>query len=288
MPPVDYLVLRLIRRHLPDRAIRALLRRRLFIRPGLETRAPPLAARRFLDTLKAAGETVAGRRVMIFGYGGRFDVGVRLLRAGARHMVLVDPFATPLPSARLDPESVAGPYLTVSGSTVVPDPQWFTVVPAPLRTYLGKGGAPVDLVLSNSVLEHVDDLAGTAADLARVTAPGGQNFHFIDLRDHFFKHPFEMLCYSERQWRQFLNPGSNLNRLRAWDYERLFSDSFGRVRVEAYYSNLPAFRAARHRIRPEFLSGDEHRDAVTHVLLRASQPSPATASLPNSRDNSRS
>ena len=47
MPPLDYLVLRRIRRHLPDRAIRALLGRGLIIRPGLETRSPHAATRRF-------------------------------------------------------------------------------------------------------------------------------------------------------------------------------------------------------------------------------------------------
>jgi hypothetical protein len=276
MPPMDYLVLRLIRRHLPDRAIRTLLGRGLIIRPGLETRSPPAAMRRFLDALTAAGEAVAGRRVMIFGYGGRFDVGVQLLQAGASHVVLVDPYAPPLPASQLASESAASRYLTISGSSVVPDPQWFTVLSAALDRYITSGGPPVDLVLSNSVMEHVEDVGGTAQDLARVTIPGGQNFHFIDLRDHFFKHPFEMLCYTERQWRQFLNPGSNLNRLRAWDYERLFGQRFGQVSVEPLHSNLPAFRAVRRRIRPEFLSGDEDRDAVTHILLRASRPSPAS------------
>ena len=255
MPPLDYLVLRLIRRHLPDRAIRALLGRSLIIRPGLETRAPQAASRRFLDALKAAGETITGRRVMIFGYGGRFEVAVELLRAGAGHVLLVDPYAPPPPAAKLSAEPA------------------LTVVNAPLDSYLSSGGAGVDLVFSNSVLEHVGDVAGTVKDLARVTTSAGQQFHFIDLRDHFFKHPFEMLCYSDRQWRRFLNPGSNLNRLRADDYQRLFSQGFGQVKFEILYSDLPAFRAVRSRIRPEFLSGNDERDAATHILLRASRPS---------------
>lgn len=260
MPPLDYLVLRLIRRHLPDRAIRALLGRGLIIRPGLETRAPQAASRRFLDALKTAGETVTGRRVMIFGYGGRFDVAMELLRAGAGHVLLVDPYASPPPAST--PSAEPG----------------LTVVNAALDSYLSGRGEPVDLVFSNSVLEHVADVAGTVKDLARVTTSAGQHFHFIDLRDHFFKHPFEMLCYSERQWRRFLNPGSNLNRLRAGDYERLFSERFGQVKVETLYSDFPAFRAVRDRIRPEFLSGNDERDAATHILLRASRPSPANDS----------
>ncbi len=195
--------------------------------------------------------------------------GVELLRAGARHVVLVDPYAAPMPVAPAL-ASAGSPFLDISGSKVVPAPEWLTVIQAPLRQYLSNGGGPVDMILSNSVLEHVDDLAGAVADLARGTAPGGQHFHFIDLRDHFFRHPFEMLCYSEKSWRTFLNPGSNLNRLRVWDYERLFLASFPRVTVQVRYSDLPAFHAARARIRPEFLSGDEARDGVTQILLRAS------------------
>jgi SAM-dependent methyltransferase len=259
MPPLDYLVLRLIRRHLPDRAIRALLGRGLIIRPGLETRAPQAASRRFLDALKTAGETITGRRVLIFGYGGRFEVAVELLRAGAGHVVLVDPCAAPLPTSKLGAEPA----------------ERLTIVNASLDSYVSSSGAPVDLVFSNSVMEHVGDVAETVKDLARATAPRGQHFHFIDLRDHFFRHPFEMLCYPERQWRRFLNPGSNLNRLRAGDYQRLFSQGFGQVKFDLLYSDLPAFRAARPRIRPEFLSGNDEQDAATHIMLRAARPLPA-------------
>jgi SAM-dependent methyltransferase len=267
--PVDYVALRLVRHYLPDRVVHVLLRRGLIIRAGIETSAPAAATRRFMDAIDGVGETVVGRRILIFGYGGRLDVAVELLRAGARHVVLVDPYAAPVPvTASL--ASVGSPFLEVSDSRAVPAPKWFTVLHGPLREYLSNGGGPVDMVLSNSVLEHVDDLAGAVADLARVTAPGGQHFHFIDLRDHFFKYPFEMLCYSERSWRRFLNPGSNLNRLRVWDYERLFSSSFPRVTVQVRSSDLPAFRATRSRIRSEFLSGDEDRDAVTQIILRAS------------------
>jgi SAM-dependent methyltransferase len=266
----EYLGLRLIRRHLPQAWVRFLLDHRLVIKPGLETTDPEKAIQRFLDAMTAAERTVVGRRVLVFGYGGIYAVGLGLLRAGASHVVLVDPYAVPSRKINLG-LARESPYLRVSGSEAVPDPTWLTVVHAPLRQYLADGGEPVDLVLSNSVLEHVEDVAGTVPDLARVMAPGGEQFHFVDMRDHFFKYPFEMLCYSERTWRSFLNPGSNLNRLRAWDYERLFSASFSRVTVEPLATDLPAFRAARARIRPEFLTGDENRDAVTRIFLRASQ-----------------
>lgn len=247
-----------------------LLRQRIFIKPGLETTAPAEAAQRFLGALEAVGRNLRGCRVLIFGYGGGFGVGLELLRAGAGHMVLLDPYAVQPESFNRGLAANGHPYLSLSGREVLPNPEWLSVINMPLERYLADGGQPVDLVFSNSVLEHVDNLSSVVPQLARVTAPGGEQFHFIDLRDHFFKHPFEMLCHSETVWRRFLNPGSNLNRLRMRDYEGLFSRSFAKVTVEPLASDIAAFRAVRARIRPEFLTGDETRDAVTRIFLRAS------------------
>ena len=163
----------------------------------------------------------------------------------------------------------SAPFLGVAGADAVPNPDYLTIVNGPLSDYLTAGDAPVDIVLSNSVLEHVGDVAKTVPDLARATARDGQHFHFVDLRDHFFKHPFEMLCHSERVWRGVLNPGSNLNRLRMRDYARVFSASFPRATAEPLDSDVEAFRKVRRRIRPEFLTGDESQDAVTRVFIRA-------------------
>ena len=269
MIPLDYLVLRLARRHLPDRIVREMLARRVVIKPGLETTDPAAAIQRFLDAIAAAGATVAGRRVLIFGYGGNYGVGLGLLRAGAKHVVLVDPYAVAVPAVNRA-LAQGSPYLALVDGEARPVPEYLTVVNATLASYLDGSGAPADIVLSNSVLEHVGDVAGTVPVLARATAPGGEQLHFVDMRDHFFKHPFEMLCHSEWVWRRFLNPGSNLNRLRARDYERIFRASFPRVTVEPLAADPAAFRAARSRIRPEFLTGDDERDAVTRIFVRAS------------------
>ena len=269
MLPLDYLALRVVRRHLPDRVVRQMLARRIVIKPGLETTDPAAAIQRFLDAIAAAGTGIAGRRVLVFGYGGSYGVGLGLLQAGARHVVLVDPYAEPVRAVNLG-FAAGSPYLTVVNGEARPVAEFLTVIDAPLGAYLARGGAPVDIVLSNSVLEHVGDVAGTVPELARATAPGGRHFHFVDMRDHFFKYPFEMLCHSERVWRGVLNPGSNLNRLRAWDYERIFRASFSRVTIEPLAADLPALRTVRHRIRPEFLTGEDGRDAVTRIFVRAS------------------
>ena len=269
MIPLDYLVLRLARRHLPGRIIREMLARRIILTPGLETTDPAAAVQRFLDAIAASGTTVVGRRVLIFGYGGSYGVGVGLLGAGAKHVVLVDPYAVAVPAANRA-LTERSRFLTLVDGQARPLPEFMTVVSAPLGSYLAAGGEPADIVLSNSVLEHVSDVAETVPELARAMARGGTQIHVVDLQDHFFRHPFEMLCHSERVWRGFLNPGSNLNRLRARDYERIFRASFSRVAVEPLAANLAAFRAVRSRIRPEFLTGDDGRDALTWILVRAS------------------
>jgi SAM-dependent methyltransferase len=58
-------------------------------------------------------------------------------------------------------------------------------------------GERFDVVLSNAVLEHVQDIDVTAANLASVTVPGGYGLHQVDLRDHRdFSRPLEYLTMS--------------------------------------------------------------------------------------------
>ena len=48
----------------------------------------------------------------------------------------------------------------------------------------GVPDASVDLILSNSVIEHVLDVEELVAELDRVAAPGGVQYHFVDFSDH--------------------------------------------------------------------------------------------------------
>jgi hypothetical protein len=59
-------------------------------------------------------------------------------------------------------------------------------------------GRTFDLVLSNAVLEHVQDIEITANNLSSATAPGGINFHQVDFRDHRdFNRPLEYLTLNK-------------------------------------------------------------------------------------------
>jgi hypothetical protein len=114
---------------------------------------------------------------------------------------------------------------------------------------------------------------GITRALAGLTKPEGIHIHYVDLRDHFFKYPFEMLRFSEGTWRRWLNPSSNHNRYRLWDYRRAFQACFGQVEIQILTREEEAFRKLLPRIRPEFLSGNLEEDAVGLIQVVASRPS---------------
>ena len=160
-------------------------------------------------------------------------------------------------------------YLDTDGQQVRPRPELLTLVQDDIRTV---SMAPVDMVFSTSVYEHLEDIQGVTRALARQTSPDGIHVHYIDLRDHFFKYPFEMLCYSERAWRSWLNPTSNLNRCRLSDYQRVFGECFADVDVEILESDGAALRAVLPRLQPQFLTGDEEVDGATLICIVTHQP----------------
>ena len=264
-----YLSLRLARHFMPDDLARALLRRGMIIRPGLETREPEAAAGRYRDVLEQAGASLKDKRVMVFGYGGSFALGCLLLRQGAGHVVLCDKFAPPDDDRNrlLLPEYVQ--YLREQSGKVQPRPEFITLLQVDIREVAQEA---VDIVLTSSVYEHLDDVEGITHALARLTRRGGIHLHYVDLRDHYFKYPYEMLTFSQRTWQRWLNPTSNLNRYRIPDYRRAFEQCFEQVEIQVLASEPQAYEKARQRIRPEFSSGDLELDSATLIRVMAFNP----------------
>lgn len=61
--------------------------------------------------------------------------------------------------------------------------------------------ANIDFVYSNAVLEHVVDIGAVAAELSRITRPGGRSAHQIDMRYHRnFSRPLDHLALPERDF----------------------------------------------------------------------------------------
>jgi SAM-dependent methyltransferase len=270
---LPYLLPRVIRHFLPEGLTRFLLLHSLIIQPGLETTDPITAVSRYLEVLNARRDPIKGKRILVFGYGGRFDVGVGLLEAGAGHVVLCEKYALPddAHNAKLLPNYDA--HLFLDNGRPRARPEHMTLLQADIRDIrLSAEFQPFDLVVSSSVYEHLDDVDGITRALAALTKPDGMQIHYVDLRDHFFKYPFEMLAYSEGIWRGWLNPTSNHNRFRLWDYRRVFEKYFGKVEIQTLQRDEAAFEKARRRLRSEFISGNLQDDSVTLVLIIASEP----------------
>lgn len=266
-PPVEYLALRLVRRAMPQRVIDWMLTNKVYLRPGSETSMLDSAWSMYRE-ISGEALDVAGRTVLVFGYGGTFGLALSLLEQGARHVYLQDPFVAIRTAAnrRLPADRMARFFQRVDGDWV-PDPQTVTIATRHLPAMADELRDSVDIVLSNSVFEHVDDVQANVVACAAVTKPGGYNLHLIYLRDHFFKYPFEMLRYSEPVWRGWLNASNNLNRYRYRDYERCFRTSFDRARARPRRVLRDEFEAMRGAIRPEFLSGNDEVDACGTMIV---------------------
>jgi len=242
------------------------------VQSGLETRDAQAAVNRYTDALAAWGLGIQGARVLILGYGGYFGSAVELLKRGAQHVVLLDPYALTNRQDNLVLAKEAAPYIFIKNGEVSPNPARITLVHDTAEAYQNRCAEALDLVLSSSVYEHLENPRQVTKSLAALTKFSGVHVHFIDLRDHLFRYPFAMLCYSKKTWRRYLNPASNLNRLRIWDYEAIFGEIFERCEFEIIESALDAFHQVRSRIYSPFLSGEEDRDAATKILVRAAGP----------------
>lgn len=87
----------------------------------------------------------------------------------------------------------------------------------------GLGDVSTDVIVSNSVLEHLPSVDDALAEFARITKPGGFGMHGIDVRDHRWYgypalHPLEFLTIDSSE-----PLVHGCNRLRLSDYEPLFT-----------------------------------------------------------------
>lgn len=270
LPPAQYLVMRLLRRMAPQKIISEMLDRGIYLSPGWDTTAPSRSFDQYEGAANKAGRTLKGARVCILGYGGGFAVALHMLEFGVAHVVLQDPFAAPrrYRNQNLDPEKMQH-FFESTDSGWEPKAEFVTVTKEPMEEYAQTNPDTCDFVVSSSVLEHVSSLSTVVPACAKLTREGGLNIHIVDLRDHYFKYPFEMLCYSEQTWQDWLNASNNLNRWRLPQYQELFDHHFDSVTIDILESLSQEFSKAKHRIRSEFLTGDTEVDSVGLIRVSA-------------------
>ncbi len=92
----------------------------------------------------------------------------------------------------------------------------------------GIGSKSYDAVISNAVLEHVEDPKAAAREMMRVTRPGGFGIHQVDFRDHRdFSKPLEYLLVSRTEFSRLFAyaQGSCGNRWRQSDFINVFNEA---------------------------------------------------------------
>jgi 2-polyprenyl-3-methyl-5-hydroxy-6-metoxy-1,4-benzoquinol methylase len=109
-----------------------------------------------------------------------------------------------------------------------------------------------DLILSNSVLEHVEDPEGFFRQMKSALREGGIMIHRVDYRDHFFKYPYFFLMFSDKVWNTFLNPGDLFrwrldDHLEAAERADVRVESFDNVVLEQNYKQIEQRIHARFR-----------------------------------------
>lgn len=148
--------------------------------------------------------------------------------------------------------------------------------------------ASVDLVFSNSVLEHVPKPAVKQlfAESARILRPDGVAVHGVNCGDHYAYFDRQItqinfLQYSERDWALWNNDLLYQNRLRPPDFKSILEDESLDLIFERRSARPGCAEAFEHlRVAPEFAHYDK-RDLVCTSFDFVARPKPATQAMPS-------
>lgn len=274
-----YILTGVLRRQLPTVALFWIMRLRSDGNRAEQT--PDALFQNWQSWLRRNGQSFAGLHVVEIGSGRYARLALRLLKAGARRVTLVDFYALPVehPEQRellqadcqklgLDWDEVRARLRVVRGDI--------------LSLNAGQLGEPADLVFSTAVLEHVRDPQAILARCRTWLRPGGSSVHLVDLRDHNlqFRYPFEMLTFSDTTWERWLNlrGGFYVNRWRAHDYVLAMAEAgFERVTYEVTMQDREAARAIRPRLVRRF---QDLPDAVLGIEMMYLYGRRSEANLP--------
>lgn len=147
-------------------------------------------------------------------------------------------------------------------------------------TRSGLADASVDVVFSNSVLEHVppDVLGPLYRESMRVLRPGGVMFHSVNCGDHYAYvdrtvHQLNYLRYSDRRWRFWNNAFLYQNRLRAHAFVDAAREAGFDIALDT--SNTRPERLAQLQampVHPQFAHIPDERLCITTVDFIARKP----------------
>lgn len=211
-----YLGARLVRRLLPETIAQRFLSRR-----GVSSRKVyEGTTRKYLTAIQKVGlDSLFGEQasltILEAGTGLYNPAAAPLLLSGVARLILLEPFLGKNPDyarfrARFDdllsfaredssyPLAIKDAWPRVSDSNL---PEGVELT-ANFWEDTGLPSASIDGVFSSSVLEHLREPASILRECGRVVRPGGFMINTVDMRDHFFRYPLEMLKFSKAGWEQ--------------------------------------------------------------------------------------
>jgi SAM-dependent methyltransferase len=259
---LPYLVPRVIRRKCFPTAIPRVLSAWL---PGFRANAGTRSCARVLNLYdkylkeRLGTSWPGGRRILEVGIGATNSSAYEAVALGAKSAVAFEPFVA------LDP-ALDAPLLAecaqrhgLAAETIAAGVRRVTALDE-------LTAASIDLILSNSVLEHVGDMDALASGLARVLAPGGSMLHLVDYRDHYFRYPYHHLLWSDEVWARWLNPG-DLPRWRISDHVKCFERHGFGVEILRATSLVAEFEKVRDRFHSRFDGYDEDAMSTAFGVL---------------------
>src|SRR5262245_38220165 len=194
-----------------------------------------------------APDQLQGKRILEVGPGETFGVALQFLAAGARQVVCVDKFFPKRNSAReetlyatlgttlgekhkelVDTVRETARKVRAAIPPIPSDPLYplYGVSLSAADRWLDR--ASFDLIVSRSVLEHLDQLEQGFAVMDHLLKPGGQMLHIIDFRDHgmFTEsgfHPLTLLTIPEVLYRAMTVHSGKPNRRLLSHYRQLMA-----------------------------------------------------------------
>ncbi len=273
-----YIVFRLIRRVIPDKLFTMMLVNNVMVKSSFGYADSEKPFLNFKKNLAESGINLKGKRVLELGFGGAMQMGMFYQLDGAEEIYMVDRYAkqkfdlcAPHIQTLLDkyPEHDFG--VSIKGERVEYDDTIYRIYFQDLETIKLKDSS-IDLILSQSVFEHIGDVGAVVGECSRLLSPEGVFLATIDMSDHFQRYPLHMLKFSEKVWERYLNPPSNLNRLRSRDYEQIFDkNSLKILKKNVYYKNKKLAKEMKPHLDKHFQSYPDEvlsEFVVTYLLTK--------------------
>ena len=256
---VEYILLRLVRRFLvPDALLRRSGRWFPYYRAHLSQDAPGAIVDRYLAFLTRQRMDIAGATILELGSGATNSCGYELAARSARHVLCVEPYV-PFDS------DLNQKVLAITAAQRGAGLETLTAATERLVDIRLVGDRSVDVILSHSVLEHVQHPRQLFAEMMRILKEGGVMLHLVDYRDHFFKYPLHFLQFSSASWNRFLNPG-DLPRWRLTDHVAQALDAGLKIEVLEQEENAALFHRIQEHIAPEFRAYGKAAGILSAVL----------------------